>query len=99
MSRILTVSIASVVCRPFEVNSVQAKKTGLAFITQQQNLAELEVVVFSSASTGFLPGDKALVRADRFTQPWAKERLRAEGIEGEFILVPLSEIILKVCKD
>ncbi len=81
-----------VACRPFPVAHVQAKKVGgLAFGNQSHELTSLEVVV---GNRDIPSGLKALVRADQYTQPWAKLRLSAAGIEGEFILVPTSEILL-----
>jgi len=95
--KIITVS-SSVACRPFEVNSVQVKKTGLAFI-QKSNLVELEVLVDSRVGEPFYKGDRVLVRADRYATAWAKDRLTAPHINGEFILVPEDEIIMRVCKE
>lgn len=40
-----------------------------------------------------LSGDYIYVRGDRFTQQWAKERMSIPGLDEEFILVPLTEVV------
>lgn len=87
----LVSSKATVICRPFKINHVEPKKTGLAFVSQKTELAVLEVVVENPD----LPGVKSVfVRADRYTHPWAKERMTAPDIDGEFILVPINEVFI-----
>jgi hypothetical protein len=89
----------TVACRPFpEKIQKTEKKTGLAFGNLTTALVELEVVAECYGPTGLSSNlrvnDHVFVRPDRSIQPWAKEICKAPGIEGDFILVPINEVLL-----
>ena len=71
---------------------------GLVGVEQKTTLVGLElltevVVMQGGQSYHFFRGDKAYIREEYLhTQPWAKKKLTAEGIEGEFIIVDLAMI-------
>jgi hypothetical protein len=38
-------------------------------------------------------GDIVYVRSDRLTTGWSTERIRAPGMPGEFVLVPVEDVV------
>jgi hypothetical protein len=96
----------TIICRPLKRNAVETRRgNGLSLVANKTELEALEVLV------GNPPSDKphipakslAYVRADRYTERWAKERITVSGFDEEvggnptpiqFIVVPVSEVVM-----
>jgi len=82
-----------VACRPFVITKPDPAK-GFAISTGA--LATLEVVLDFKPGNDAYPELKAgaviYVNPELRNQPESKKRLTAEGVQGEFIFVPASEI-------
>lgn len=67
--------------------------SGFALVAQKVNLKGLKLLVdvawTRDGDTDIIPaGSKVFIREELlYTQPWAKQLLEAEGIEGKFIIV------------
>lgn len=69
-------------------------KNGFATIAQKNNLFGLKVLVATSYAGKDVPaGSTAFIREEMLhTHPWGTKTLKAEGIEGAFIIVEPSFI-------
>jgi len=105
-TRNLMTTGGTILCRPMKCSSVKTKGgTGLSLISNRTELEGLEVLIGNSTKDNvfIIPKSTAYVRASRYTEGWAKERITAQGFEEEvggklvpiqFIVVPLSEVVM-----
>lgn len=105
-TRNLMTTGGTILCRPMKCSSVKTKGgTGLSLISNRTELEGLEVLIGNSTRDNvfIIPKSTAYVRASRYTEGWAKERITAQGFEEEvggklvpiqFIVVPLSEVVM-----
>ena len=105
-TRNLMTTGGTILCRPMKCSSVKTKGgTGLSLISNRTELEGLEVLIGNSTKDNVfvIPKSTAYVRASRYTEGWAKERITAQGFEEEvggklvpiqFIVVPLSEVVM-----
>jgi hypothetical protein len=97
-----------VLTRPMKTEAVHSKKgVGFQYIDNGIKLEVLEVLVGNGndrpkGTQRILTGDLVYIKSDRYTQPWAKERITVPGfdevIEGksvplQFIMVPVNEVV------
>jgi hypothetical protein len=95
-----------VACLPFSNDVSKQARGALALIDCKNILIGLKVVV---GNEEYREGDTVLVRSDRSSHPWAKEKFTSDRITEvveekpgeikrvkiEFILVPTAEIVAK----
>jgi hypothetical protein len=96
----------TILCRPLKHLGVTTRNAhGLSFISNKTELEALEVLVGNSAKDNvfIIPKSTAYIRASRYTEGWAKEKMTTPGFEEEvdgklvpvqFIVVPLSEVVM-----
>jgi hypothetical protein len=105
----LTSNPGYIITRPLATSSVQAKKgEGTRFIDNAVKLESVEVLVGNGNDRPrgvpkISTGDLVYIKSDRYTQPWARERITTasldEVIDGktvllQFIRVPIDEVVM-----
>ena len=98
-----------IITRPLATSSVQAKKgEGTRFIDNAVKLESVEVLIGNGndrpkGTTKISTGDLVYIKSDRYTQPWARERITTAGLDEmvdgkviplQFIVVPLNEVVI-----
>jgi hypothetical protein len=105
----LTSNPGYIITRPLATSSVQAKKgEGTRFIDNAVKLESVEVLIGNGndrpkGTPKISTGDYVYIKSDRYTQPWARERITTasleESIDGgktvplQFIVVPINEVV------
>jgi hypothetical protein len=97
-----------ILTRPLKTEAVHSKKgVGFQYIDNGIKLEAVEVLVGNGSdrpkgTLRILTGDLVYIKSDRYTQPWAKERITAEGfveaVDGksvplQFVMVPVNEVV------
>lgn len=84
----------TVACTPFVVKA--DNRNGLALVTKKLEVIPLSVLYPTDpADSGIRVNvdDVVYVKAESIRSPWATDIYHLEGNTGQFILVPLSEIV------
>jgi hypothetical protein len=106
-SKITFETVNGVACRPFKAaaDGKERRKGELDFITNSKKLEVLEVVLEGTWTNNGVfytvnPNDTVYVKSDQRVQQWAKTMCTSPDIDGEFILVPSTEIVaIKTTKE
>lgn len=106
----LVANTGFILTRPLKSSSVKTKGgEGFKYIGNAMSLEAVEVLVGNGIvkeGPRVCSGDLAYIRTDKYTQPWAKERVTIPEIEEtvdgklvpvQFIVVPIAEVVMFAC--